>query len=42
MIARFALARPLRISVDQLAALAPQFFHHPPVALLSFIQQSGR
>jgi len=42
VIARFALVRPLRISVDQLAALARRFFHHSPAALLSFIQEPGR
>jgi mannosyltransferase len=42
VIARFALGRPLRIDVDELAALAPRFFHHAPVALLTFIQQPGR
>jgi hypothetical protein len=38
VIARFRLRRPTRLTLDQLAALAPQLFRHTPAALLVFTQ----
>jgi hypothetical protein len=42
VIARFALRRPLRISVNRLYAIAPRFFRRTPVALLIFFQPALR
>lgn len=42
IIARFALRHPIRVSVEQLGALAPRYFRRTPVALLVFFQQPGR
>jgi mannosyltransferase len=42
IVARFALAHPLRVSVDELTATAPRYFRHAPVALLVFVQRPGR
>ncbi len=41
-LARFALARPEKISIDQLTKLAPQFFRRTPQALLVFYQPRER
>jgi hypothetical protein len=38
VVARFALRRPRRVTLDELAALAPQLFRHAPAALLVFTQ----
>ncbi len=42
VIDRFLLAHPMRISIDQLARLAPRFFRNTPQALNTFVQQPGR
>ena len=39
VVARFALARPERLSINQLDRLAPRFFQRTPKALLVFVQQ---
>ena len=39
IIGRFVLARPQRLSVRRLLALAPQYFHRTPKAMLVFFQQ---
>ena len=41
-VARFALAHPMRISIDQLTTLAPEFFRRTPQSLLVFFQPAGR
>jgi mannosyltransferase len=38
IVARFELARPMRLSLDRLALLAPRYFRHTPKALLIFTQ----
>jgi hypothetical protein len=38
-VARFALLRPERLSINQLSRQAPRFFRHTPRALLVFTQQ---
>jgi mannosyltransferase len=38
IVARFQLARPMRVSLNQLAELAPRYFLHTPSALLIFTQ----
>jgi hypothetical protein len=38
VVARFRLARPMRLSLDRLASLAPRYFLHTPSALLIFTQ----
>ncbi len=42
IVARFALTHRVRISIDQLIALAPRFFRRTPAALLVFMQPPGR
>ena len=42
VLARFALRRPLRITLPRLAALAPRFFHRAPAKLLAFFQPVER
>lgn len=42
IVARFALAHPVMISINRLGQLAPQFFRRTPEALLAFIQRPGR
>ncbi len=42
VLARFALQRPIRISIDQLTALAPRFFRRTPRRLLVFFQPADR
>jgi 4-amino-4-deoxy-L-arabinose transferase-like glycosyltransferase len=42
VVARFELARPMRLSLDQLASLAPRYFRHTPSALLIFTQHRAR
>ena len=42
IIGRFVLDRPRRLSVRQLIALAPEYFHRTPNALLIFFQRPGR
>jgi len=39
IIGRFVLARPQRLSVRRLLALAPRYFHRTPKAMLVFFQQ---
>jgi 4-amino-4-deoxy-L-arabinose transferase-like glycosyltransferase len=38
VLARFALRRPIRVSIEQLTALAPRFFRRAPRKLLVFFQ----
>ena len=38
VIARYAFAHPQRLSIQQVAARAPEYFHYPPAALLAFTQ----
>ena len=42
IIGRFVLDRPRRLSVRQLIALAPEYFHRTPNALLIFFQRAER
>ena len=42
IVARFALRRPMRTSIDQLTKLAPAFFRRTPQALLVFFQPPRR
>jgi len=42
VLARFELRRPIRVSIDQLTALAPRFFRRTPDKLLVFFQRSVR
>lgn len=42
VIGRFVLDRPRRMSVNQLIALAPEYFHRTPNALLVFFQRAQR
>ena len=42
IIGRFVLNRPERLSVKQLLALAPRYFHRTPKAMLVFFQPPGR
>lgn len=42
IIARFALTRPIRVSVGRLTAMADRFFRRTPQALLVFFQRPGR
>jgi mannosyltransferase len=42
VVGRFVLDRPRRLSVKQLIALAPQYFHRTPNALLIFFQRADR
>jgi hypothetical protein len=42
VVARFLLRRPLRVSIEELPVLAPQFFIHAPRELLSVIQSPAR
>jgi mannosyltransferase len=42
VIARFALARPERVSIDSLNRIASRFFHHTPLAVLVFVQRRQR
>lgn len=42
IIGRFVLAHPERISVRQLVALAPEYFHRTPAAMLIFFQRPER
>jgi 4-amino-4-deoxy-L-arabinose transferase-like glycosyltransferase len=42
IIGRFVLDRPQRLSVKQLLALAPRYFHRTPNAMLVFFQPPGR
>jgi hypothetical protein len=41
IVARFALAHPIRVSINQLLVLAPRFFLRTPQSLLVFTQRSG-
>ena len=41
VVARFALDRPQRVSVDSLTRRAPKFFRQTPAALLVFMQRRG-
>jgi hypothetical protein len=40
-VARFVLAQPTRLSINQLLAIAPRFFRRTPQALLVFTQPRG-
>ena len=42
VVARFALDRPQRVSVDSLTRRAPKFFRQTPAALLVFMQPAAR
>ena len=42
IIARFALDHPVRITIDDLLAIAPRFFRRTPRSLLAFVQEPGR
>jgi hypothetical protein len=42
VVGRFVLARPRWLSVNQLIALAPGYFHRTPSALLVFFQRAAR
>jgi hypothetical protein len=42
IVARFALSRPMRVSVNGLTQLAPRYFRRAPQALLVFLQRPGR
>jgi hypothetical protein len=42
VLARYALRRPLRVTVGQLALLAPRVFHRAPESLLAFFQPAER
>jgi mannosyltransferase len=42
VLARFALRRPLRITLPGLVALAPRFFHRAPARLLAFFEPVAR
>jgi hypothetical protein len=42
VLGRFGLRRPIRVGIDQLAALAPRFFQRTPRRLLAFWQRSVR
>lgn len=42
VLARFALRRPLRVTVGQLSLLARRVFHRAPVKLLAFFQAAER
>jgi hypothetical protein len=42
VLARFALRRPARVSVDDLIALAPRYFRRTPQAVLVFFQRPAR
>jgi hypothetical protein len=42
IIGRFVLDRPQGLSVKQLLALAPRYFHRTPKAMLVFFQPRGR
>jgi len=42
VVARFALAHPERLSINQLNRMAPRFFKHTPAVLLVFVQPAGR
>jgi hypothetical protein len=42
IVARFALAHPLRVSIKQLISRAPRYFRATPRSLLLFFQQPGR
>ncbi len=42
VVARFALHRPIRVSIHRLITLAPRYFRHAPRSLLLFFQQPGR
>jgi hypothetical protein len=39
VVARFELARPMRLSLNRLASLAPRYFLHTPSSLLIFTQR---
>jgi hypothetical protein len=41
-VARFALAHPIRVSIEQLIERAPRYFRATPRSLLLFFQQPGR
>jgi hypothetical protein len=41
IVARFALLHPGRLSIDQLAVRAPEYFRHTPAKLLVFTQPAG-
>ncbi|MFZ1995304.1 MAG: hypothetical protein WAU75_14415, partial [Solirubrobacteraceae bacterium] len=38
VVARYVFAHPQRLSIQQIAARAPAYFHHTPAALLAFTQ----
>jgi hypothetical protein len=42
VLARFALDRPLRLTIGGLQAIAPRFFHRAPVKLLVLFQAASR
>ena len=42
IVARFALAHPIRVSIKQLISRAPRYFRATPRSLLLFFQQPGR
>jgi hypothetical protein len=42
VIARFALPRPERVSIDSLNRIASRFFRHTPLAVLVFVQRRER
>jgi hypothetical protein len=42
VVGRFMLDRPRQMTVNQLMALAPEYFHRTPNALLVFFQRPGR
>jgi mannosyltransferase len=42
VVARFELARPMWLSLNRLATLAPRYFRHTPSALLIFTQPRAR
>jgi 4-amino-4-deoxy-L-arabinose transferase-like glycosyltransferase len=42
VLARFALRRPLRVTLNQLVRMAPRFFRRTPLALLVFFQPAAR
>jgi hypothetical protein len=42
IVGRFVLDRPRRLTIKQLLALAPQYFHRTPTAMLIFFQGASR
>jgi hypothetical protein len=42
VVARFALAHPIRVSIERLISRAPRYFRATPRSLLLFFQQPGR